>query len=746
MVSELQQSATSKKAASDGFSKIPKDELNRLLALRHRDPHSILGAHLTPTGVIVRAFRPGAERVNLLVDGEPPRPMRARPEPGLFEVIVANKREVFPYRLEVHFPGGAAITAHSAYSFLPTLGELDLYLLAEGKHEQAYKKLGAHPMESQGVQGVAFAVWAPNADGVSVVGDFNGWDGRLDMMRMLGGSGIWEVFVPELAPGTRYKYEIRTREGALMLKTDPFATWMEVPPSTASIVYKLSQPFSDDAWMKQRSARDQLRSPVSIYEVHLGSWRRNPGEGNRSLTYREMAHELGDYVTDLGFTHVELMPVMEHPFAGSWGYQVTGYFAPTARFGTPDDFRYLIDSLHNRGIGVILDWVPAHFPTDAFSLGRFDGTALYEHLDPRKGFHPEWGTYIFNFARDEVRTFLLASAHNWLSEYHADGLRVDAVSSMLYLDYGRKAGEWIPNEHGGRENLDAISFLQEMNKQAFRQHPGTTTIAEESTAWPGVSRPVYVGGLGFGFKWDMGWMHDTLDYFSLDPIFRRYHHRDLTFGLMYAWSENFVLPLSHDEVVYGKRSLLDKMPGDRWRKFANLRALYAYMWARSGKKLLFMGGEFGQWREWNHDASLDWHLLAEADHRGLQSLVRDCNRIYRAEPALWEADVDPKGFQWLDANNADENIIAFMRIAPSSGRRVICLCNFSPVAREGYRIGAPVGGLYKEILNSDAGIYGGSNVGNAGAVMADNSPSHGMPFSLTLRLPPLGVIWLEVPR
>ena len=745
-MSELQESATSKKTGSDGFSKIPKDELSRLLALRHHDPHSILGAHPTPAGVIVRAFRPGAERVNLLIDGEPPRSMRARPEPGLFELLVTGKREVFPYRLEVHFPGGHAISTRSAYSFLPTLGELDLYLLSEGKHEEAYKKLGAHPTESQGVQGVAFAVWAPNAAGVSVVGDFNGWDGRLNMMRMLGGSGIWEIFVPDLASGARYKYEIRTRDGALLLKTDPFATWMEVPPSTASIVYKLSQPFSDDAWMKQRSSHDQLRAPISIYEVHLGSWRRNPKEGNRSLTYREMAHELGDYVTDLGFTHVEFMPVMEHPFAGSWGYQVTGYFAPTSRFGTPDDFRYLVDSLHQRGIGVILDWVPAHFPTDAFSLGRFDGTALYEHLDPRKGFHPEWGTYIFNFARDEVRTFLLASAHNWVAEYHADGLRVDAVSSMLYLDYGRNAGEWIPNEHGGRENLDAISFLQELNKQVYGQHPGATTIAEESTAWPGVSRPVYVGGLGFGFKWDMGWMHDSLNYFSLDPIFRRYHHRDLTFGLMYAWSENFVLPLSHDEVVYGKRSLLDKMPGDRWRKFANLRALYAYMWARSGKKLLFMGGEFGQWREWNHDASLDWHLLAEADHRGLQSLVRDLNRIYRAEPALWEADVDPKGFQWLDANNADENVIAFMRIAPSSGRRIICLCNFSPVAREGYRIGAPVGGLYREILNSDAAIYGGSNVGNAGAVMAQNSPSHGMPFSLTLRLPPLGVVWLEVPR
>jgi 1,4-alpha-glucan branching enzyme len=746
MASDLHDSTTSLNAANDRLSKIPKDDLTRLLALRHNDPHSILGAHPTPRGVIVRAFRPGAERVSLIIEGEPPLAMLARAEAGLFEVLVEKKREVFPYRLEVHFPGGHTITTRSAYSFMPTLGELDLYLLAEQKHERAYEKLGAHLHEMEGVGGVAFAVWAPNAAGVSVVGDFNGWDGRLNMMRMLGASGIWEIFVPELAPGTRYKYEIHTRDGALMLKTDPYATWMEVPPGTASVVYNVSQSFTDAGWVSERAKRDQLHSPMSIYEVHLGSWRRVPAEGNRSLTYREMAHQLGDYVADLGFTHVELMPVMEHPFAGSWGYQVTGYFAPTARFGTPDDFRYLVDSLHQRGIGVILDWVPAHFPTDAFSLGRFDGTALYEHLDPRMGFHPEWNTYIFNFGRDEVRAFLMASAHNWLAEYHADGIRVDAVSSMLYLDYGRRAGEWIPNRHGGRENLDAISFLQELNKQTYLQHPGTLMIAEESTAWPGVSRPVYVGGLGFGFKWDMGWMHDTLNYFSLDPIHRRFHHRDLTFGLMYAWSENFVLPLSHDEVVYGKRSLLDKMPGDRWRKFANLRALYAYMWARSGKKLLFMGGEFGQWREWNHDGSLDWDLLAEPDHCGLQSLIRDLNRIYRAEPALWEADTEPGGFQWIDANNADENVIAFMRIAPSSGRRIVCLCNFSPVVRESYRIGVPAGGNYRELLNSDSAIYGGSNVGNAGGVMAENSPSHGMPFSLTLRLPPLGVIWLEVPR
>ncbi|HXN86684.1 MAG TPA: 1,4-alpha-glucan branching protein GlgB, partial [Candidatus Binataceae bacterium] len=575
------------------------------------------------------------------------------------------------------------------------------------------------------------------------VGDFNGWDGRLHMMRMLGGSGVWEVFVPDLQPGTRYKYEIRGRDGSTFLKTDPFATWMEVPPGTASVVYNVTQPFGDAAWIKERGERDQLRAPISIYEIHLGSWRR--GENNRYLTYREIAHQLGDYISDLGFTHVEFMPVMEHPFSGSWGYQVTGYFAPTSRFGTPDDFRYLVDSLHNRGIGVILDWVPAHFPTDAFSLARFDGTALFEHLDPRKGFHPEWNTYIFNLARNEVRSFLLASAQNWLEEYHADGIRVDAVSSMLYLDYGRKNGEWIPNEHGGRENLEAISFLQELNRQAYAHHPGVLMIAEESTAWPAVSRPLYVGGLGFGFKWDMGWMHDTLDYFSMDPIYRRYHHRDLTFGLMYAWSENFVLPLSHDEVVYGKRSLLDKMPGDRWRKFANLRALYGYMWARSGKKLLFMGGEFGQWREWNHDSSLDWHLLGEADHRGLQTLVRDLNRLYRKEPALWEADTESGGFQWIDANNGDENIIAFMRIAKSSNRRIICICNFSPVVRESYRIGVPTGGLYREILNTDSGIYGGSNQGNGGAVMAENSASHGQPFSLSLRLPPLGVLWLEVP-
>ncbi len=629
MALEELKSALLSVAAGGGFSQIPRKDLQRLLAVRHSDPHSILGAHLTSRGVIVRAYQPGAQSVSLLAEGEAARPMRERPEPGLFEILIEGRGEIFPYRLEVLYPGGETATIRSPYSFLPTLGELDLHLLAEQKHQRAYEKMGAHVCENAGVKGVSFAVWAPDAAGVSVVGDFNGWDGRLHMMRMLGGSGVWEVFVPDLGAGARYKYEIHPRDGGLLLKTDPFAGAMEIPPRTASIVFASRYEFGDEAWRSTRGARDQLRFPISIYEVHLGSWRwvRRDGD-NRPLTYREMADELADYVSELGFTHVEMMPVMEHPFAGSWGYQLAGYFAPTARFGTPDDFRFLVDRLHQRGIGVILDWVPGHFPTDAFSLGRFDGSALYEHLDPRQGHHPEWDTYVFNLGRDEVRSFLLSSAHNWLAEYHADGLRVDAVSSMLYLDYGRKAGEWIPNVYGGRENLAAISFLRELNRQAYARYPGVLMIAEESTAWPAVSRPDYVGGLGFGFKWDMGWMHDTLDYFSKEPVHRRYHHRDLTFGLLYAWNENFVLPLSHDEVVYGKRSLLDKMPGDRWQKFANLRSLYGYMWARCGKKLLFMGGEFGQWNEWNHDSSLDWDLLAEPDHRG------SADPGARSQPAL----------------------------------------------------------------------------------------------------------------
>ena len=580
---ELPASSTSE------LSSIPAEDLKRLLALRHQDPHSILGAHPTARGVIVRAYRPAAEKVFLIVGDDPPREMRMRPEPGLFEILVSERREVFPYQLRIHYPGGLIVTIRPPYSFPPTLGELDLYLWAEQRHERIWDKLGAHLCQLEGVHGAAFAVWAPNAAGVSVVGDFNSWDGRLDMMRMLGSSGVWEIFIPDLPIGTNYKFEIRTKSGELTIKSDPFAIATECPPATASRVYQSDYSFHDAAWMSARDSGDPLRRPVAIYEMHLGSWRRVPEEGNRSLSYRELASHLVDYLSDVGFTHVEFLPVMEHPFTGSWGYETTGYYAPTARYGTPDDFRYLVDCLHQNGIGVILDWAPAHFPTDAFGLGRFDGSALYEHIDPRQGFHPEWNTFIFNFGRDEVRSFLLGSAKYWLEEFHADGIRVDAVSSMLYLDYGRKRSEWIPNIHGGNENLAAISFLKELNRQTYARYPGIMMIAEESTSWPAVSRPLYVGGLGFGLKWDMGWMHDTLNYFDKPPIYRRFHHRDLTFGFVYAWSENFILPLSHDEVVYGKRSLLDKMPGDRWQKFANLRALFGYMWARPGKKILFHG-------------------------------------------------------------------------------------------------------------------------------------------------------------
>ncbi len=731
--------AVSRQDAADG--------LERLVALEHPDPHSVLGAHVEPEGVVVRAFRPDAERVALLIDGEERGRAMERVHPaGIFAIRLKGRRELFAYRLEIFFRGGTSTTTRDPYCFLPTIGDLDLQLLGELKHERAYEVLGAHPRELGGVAGVAFALWAPNARGLSVVGDFDGWDGRIHMMRSMGGSGIWELFIPGLEAGTRYKYEIRPREGPPYLKTDPWAAALEMPPATASIIYRPRYRFEDEQWMAARAARDPLRTPVSIYEVHLGSWRRVPQEHNRWLTYRELGPALADYVSELGFTHVELMPVMEHPFSGSWGYQVSGYFAPTARFGTPDDFRFFVDYLHRRGIGVILDWVPGHFPTDAFALARFDGTALYEHLDPRIGFHPEWGTYVFNFGRTEVRNFLLGSAECWLREFHADGLRVDAVASMLYLDYARGAGEWIPNEQGGRENFEAVAFLRMLNEQAYARNPGVMTLAEESTSWPAVSRPTYAGGLGFSFKWDMGWMHDTLEYFTLDPVHRRWHHRDLTFGMLYAWNENFVLPLSHDEVVHGKRSMLSRMPGDRWQQFANLRALYGYMWARPGKKLLFMGSEFGQWKEWNCEESLDWNVLQGSEHRGLQALVSELNRLYRAQPALWEAEHDHTGFQWIAADNADDNMIAFMRIAPTSGQRLVCVGNFSPVPRHGYRIGVPRPGYYREILNTDGALWGGSNIGNAGGVTVEPVPYHGLPYSISITLPPLGVLWFDVPR
>jgi 1,4-alpha-glucan branching enzyme len=632
------------------------------------------------------------------------------------------------------------------YSFLPTLSESDLRPFGEGKYGDAYKKLGAHIITLDGARGTAFAVWAPNAHAVSVVGDFNGWDGRLHMMRCLGFSGVWELFIPGVTEGALYKFEIQTADHTVALKTDPYAAAMEKPPASASIVYHSTYTFRDREWMEARAARDMLRSPVSIYEVHFGSWRRSGPRGEYPLSYREMAQMLGDYVADMGFTHVEFLPIMEHPYEPSWGYQVSGYFAPSARYGSPDDFRYLVDSFHERGIGVILDWVPGHFPKDAFCLGWFDGTALYEHLDPRQGQHPQWGTYIFNLGRNEVSSFLHSSAQNWLAEYHADGLRVDAVASMLYLDYARPEGQWIPNRYGGRENLEAIAFLRALNTQAYARNPGIMMIAEESTAWPGVSHPTYTGGLGFGLKWDMGWMHDTLEYFVKDPVHRRYHHRNLTFGFLYAWNENFVLPLSHDEVVYGKRSLLAKMPGDRPRQFANLRSLFGYMWARPGKKLLFMGGEFGQWQEWNYNQSLDWYLLGDPSHRGLQALVRDLNRVYRAEPAFWEADIQQAGFEWIQPDDADSNVIAFMRIAPSARRRVLCACNFSGARREHYRLGVPEAGVYKEILNTDNSAYGGDSTNSGATVEAEPLPWHGRPYSITVTLPPLSVLWFSVPR
>jgi 1,4-alpha-glucan branching enzyme len=703
------------------------------------DPHRVLGAHEADGGVVVRAYRPEATGVRIQPAGVA---AELKDPAGLWEALLPTAKLPLAYELEVEYANGETYTLRDPYAFLPTLGELDLHLVMEGRHEDLYERLGAHVREVDGVTGTAFAVWAPNARSVSVVGDFNSWDGRLHPMRSLGSSGIWELFVPDIAGGTKYKFEIRTQEGRLRIKADPVAFAAEVPPANASVVHRSKHEWSDSEWLEARKRADPLREPMSIYEVHLGSWRRNPAEGNRSLDYLELADELSDYVRDLNFTHVELMPVMEHPFSGSWGYQVTGYFAPTSRFGSPDDFRCFVDRLHRNGVGVILDWVPAHFPRDDWALAQFDGTALYEHDDPRRGAHPDWGTLIFNLSRNEVRNFLLSNALYWLKEHHADGLRVDAVASMLYLDYSRKEGEWVPNEHGGRENLEAVEFLKDVNATIYGREPGIVSAAEESTAWPGVSRPTYLGGLGFGFKWNMGWMHDTLTYFQKDPVYRRFHHHTLTFSLMYAFSENFILPLSHDEVVHGKRSLLDKMPGDRWQKFANLRSLYAYMWAHPGKKLLFMGGELAEWEEWNYDGSLHWNLLESAEHQGVQSLVRDLNGTYRAQPALYQLDDSPEGFRWLEANDAGANVLAFARLDAKGEKPVVCVLNLSPVPRYDYRVGMPACCRWREVVNTDSTFYGGSGVGNMGGVDAEAVPWHDQPFSALLALPPLGAVWL----
>jgi 1,4-alpha-glucan branching enzyme len=791
-------------------------EIERIVAGTHHDPHSILGAHPGPDGVVIRALRPLAATVTAVLPGDRRFPLN-HVHQGLFAVTIpydGTSAGAPAYRIATayHESGGLGgaigpeTVSDDPYRHLPTLGEFDLHLIGEGRHEELWRVVGAHVRrlgedELGEITGTAFAVWAPNARGVRVIGDFNHWNGQSQPMRSLGGSGIWELFVPGVTDGTRYKYDVCGPDGTWRAKADPMAQGTEVPPATASVVVSDRHEWQDGAWMTARPKREPVREAMAVYEVHLGSWR--PG-----LSYRQLAEELPAYVTEMGFTHVEFLPVAEHPFGGSWGYQVTSYYAPTSRFGSPDDFRYLIDRLHQAGIGVIVDWVPAHFPRDDWALARFDGTALYEHPDPRRGSHPDWGTLIFNYGRTEVRNFLVANALFWLEEFHIDGLRVDAVASMLYLDYSRQPGQWAPNQFGGRENLEAVSFLQEVNATAYRRAPGIMMIAEESTAWPGVTRPVHLGGLGFGFKWNMGWMNDTLAYLSRDPVYRQYHHNELTFSLIYAFSENYILPLSHDEVVHGKGSLLAKMPGDDWRRFAGLRTLLAYMWSHPGKQLLFMGSELGQASEWSEERGLDWWVLGDEYHAGIQQLVRDMNALYRATPALWALDSSPEGFSWIDANDAAGNALSFLRFgtatpvtipmpapsgltvteagppatgapapapgwapglpmppasaeAPGSARPggtagpegpmadvapgavvLACVVNFAGNPHEKYRIGLPRAGRWREVLNTDAAIYGGSGVGNLGYVEAVPEPFHGRPASATITVPPLGALWL----
>ncbi|BCA53205.1 1,4-alpha-glucan branching enzyme [Nitrospira sp. KM1] len=732
------------------MSNLTSEQIERLANGRHWDPLTILGPHRnSSTGAEttqIRCFLPDAAAVSILLDHRDGSsvPMARIHESGLFEATVPRV-PVHRYRVRVTDRNGNTSERYDPYGFQPLLTDFELHLFAEGRFFRAYDTMGAHCRTVDGVQGVHFVVWAPNAARVSVVGDFNQWNGLRHPMISRGATGLWELFIPGLTDGTLYKYEIRPRDrDAVLLKADPYAVASELRPKTASVARDTSQyMWNDGHWMQQRATNDPLSIPISIYEVHLGSWMRVPEEDHRWLTYRELAAKLIPYVVDMGYTHVELMPITEHPFDGSWGYQSTGYFAVTCRYGTPEDFMAFVDAAHQAGLGVLMDWAPAHFPDDPHGLSQFDGTHLYDHADPRLGYHPDWHSRIFNYGRVEVRNFLMNSALFWLDRYHIDGLRVDAVASMLYLDYGRKAGEWIPNQFGGHENLDAVLFLKDLNVLVHRDFPGAMMLAEESTSWAGVSRPTYSGGLGFTFKWNMGWMHDMLDYFHRQPIHRMYHQNQLTFGLLYAFNENFVLPLSHDEVVHGKGSLLDKMPGDEWQRFANLRALFGFMFAHPGKKMLFMGGEFGQWREWNHDSSLDWHLLALPSHAGLQRLVRDLNRLYREEPALHEIDHEWTGFQWLDFHDAAHSILAFLRKGKQPHRTMLCVCNFTPVPRYDYRIGVPHEGYYREMINTDASIYGGGNIGNGGGLQAHGVPSHGLPASLSLTIPPLSVLLLK---
>jgi 1,4-alpha-glucan branching enzyme len=711
---------------------------SRILEARHHDPHVWLGLHAHGDDAVIRVFRPEASAVTLLRDDDTPVPLHG--EAGVWEWHGADPPR-HPYRLRIT-EHGHDFELHDPYAFSPRLSEHDLFLFSQGRLIEAHRTLGAHPHEADGVTGVLFAVWAPNCERASVVGDFNRWDGRVHPMRSRGGSGVWELFIPDLAPGALYKFELRNRDtGAILVKADPYAHAFEHRPSTAcKVTAPACHAWGDSDWLARRAAHDWLHAPMSIYEVHVGSWKRHPD--GRFYSYRELAEQLVPYVADMGYTHIELLPISEHPLDESWGYQATGYFAATSRFGEPDDLRALIDAAHQAGIGVILDWVPAHFPQDAWALARFDGTALYEHEDPRLGFHQDWGTHIFNFGRSEVKGFLLASAHYWLSEFHIDGLRVDAVASMLYLDYSRKEGEWIPNRFGGRENLEAIDFLRELNVLVHEQFPGALSFAEESTAWPMVSRPVHLGGLGFSMKWNMGWMNDTLAYIHLDPVHRRFHHNQLTFGQLYAYTENFVLPFSHDEVVHGKGSLLSKMPGDAWRQFANLRLLLAYQFASPGKKLNFMGNEFGQGREWRVSWELDWDLLAFHWHEGMRRLSRDLNRLHRDVRALHELDFVHEGFDWIDCHDADQSILVWQRRA-RDGAHVVCIANFTPVPRQGYRIGAPAAGRYREILNTDSEYYAGGNMGNLSLLETAPVAWMGHPQSLLLTVPPLSIVMLE---
>jgi 1,4-alpha-glucan branching enzyme len=720
---------------------VDRGELDLVVRGEHGHPHAVLGPHPHEGGVTFRVLKPLAESVTVVWDDQ--EVTLAHEHEGVW-VGAADVADVPGYRLRVGYDG-AVHEVDDPYRFLPTLGDVDLHLINEGRHERLWDVLGAHVHHYSGplgdtVSGTSFAVWAPSGRGVRVKGDFNSWDGREHPMRQLGSSGIWELFVPGTGSGTAYKFAILGADGQWREKADPMAYAAEVPPQTASKVFESSYSWGDDAWMDDRPQRRPVTEAMSVYELHLASWKRHPGGG--TWTWDELADELPRYVADLGFTHVELMPVMQHPFGGSWGYHVTSYFAPDARFGDPDGFRLLVDRLHQAGIGVILDWVPGHFATDEWALARFDGTPLYEDPNPQRGWHKEWGSHIFNFGRHEVRNFLYANALFWLEEFHADGLRVDGVASMLYLDYARPEGEWTPNKFGGRENLEAVQFLQEMNATVYKRVPGITTIAEESTSWPGVTGPTSDGGLGFGFKWNMGWMHDTLGYFKREPVHRAYHHHELTFSLTYAWSENYVLPISHDEVVHGKGSLLRKMPGDRWQQLANLRAFLAFMWAHPGKQLLFMGAEIGQESEWAESRELDWWLLDHPEHRGVQSLVRDLNRVYRDSPALWTRDHEPAGFSWIDANDASRNVYSFLRRG-STGPDLVCVANFAAVPHDGFRLGLPRTGVWEEVLNTDAEAYTGSGVGNLGTVEAVEGEWSGQPAHAEVVVPPLATIWLR---